>query len=89
MKLIGLECFPVTEDEAVELTIHHLRLAGVFFMNTPDDGGKALKDEARRIAHRYNKQFGLPEDFADLEDNGIAAFIDAMTAAAEAQKEKD
>lgn len=28
--------FSTTRDEAVELTIHHLRLAAMFFQNTPD-----------------------------------------------------
>lgn len=89
MKLINLECFPVTEDEAVEMTIHHLRLAAIFFMNTPEDLGHALKEEARRLAIRRNQQGGLPYDYADLADNGIAAFIEAMPAAAEVQKDND
>lgn len=86
-QLIGLDCFKVTEDEAVEMTIHHLRLAAMFFMNTPEDGGKALKEEIGRLRRRDNKQSKLPIDYVDAGDNGIAAFIDAITAAHEALKD--
>lgn len=50
---VGLDAFPVSSDEAVELTIHHLKLAAMFFMNTPDDGGEQLQEEiVRQIENR-------------------------------------
>ena len=40
----------VTRDEAVELVIHHLRLAAMFFEATPDDDAQQLHDEIMRIS---------------------------------------
>ncbi len=38
----------LTQDEATELCVHHLRLARIFFEVTPDDNGAALEEEIKR-----------------------------------------
>lgn len=77
--LLNLDMFPTTPDEAVELTIHHLRLAAMFFMNTPDDDGAALREEFSRLRRRQNIHEKLPEEYVSSSDFGIKMFIDEMT----------
>lgn len=79
-KPLKADLFKFDADEAVELTIHHLRLAAVFFLNTPEDNGAQLKAEFKRIMQRENKLEGLPNDFADDSANAGAAWINAMLA---------
>lgn len=51
---LGLDNLPrVTEDEALELCVHHLQLAACYAMNIPDDL-KAVLTEAERIVNRDN-----------------------------------
>lgn len=45
--------FKTTRDEAVELTIHHLRLAAMFFQNIPD-GTRA--EEKALLIEELNRQ---------------------------------
>lgn len=48
LKYLDSTGFRLSDDEATELCIHHLRLAAAFFMNTPHDGGAALDAEIIR-----------------------------------------
>lgn len=61
-QLYKADLFPFDQDEAVELTIHHLRLAAVFFMNTPDDAGKALVEELQRQRKRLEAAGEITND---------------------------
>jgi hypothetical protein len=45
---IQTDGYNTTPDEAVELCIHHLRLAAMFFEGTPDDKGLQLYGELQR-----------------------------------------
>lgn len=49
----GLE---VTRDEGVELMVHHLMLAALFFETTPDDKGDQIYEEiARRMTGQSSR----------------------------------
>lgn len=48
----GTDHLDITADEAVEYCVHHLRLALLFFQNTPEDQGAQLKEEFFRIMRR-------------------------------------
>ncbi len=50
-ELINTDSLKVTRDEATELCIHHLRLAGMFF-ESGSDNLKDFCDELDRIARR-------------------------------------
>ena len=39
----------VTKDEEVELCIHHLAMAAMYYEATPDDGNTQIKAEAERM----------------------------------------
>lgn len=68
----------VTGDEAVELCIHHLQLAAMFFMNTPGANTEALLfEELNRRVER------------DLNYPGLGAFITAICASYEADRARD
>lgn len=59
MKTVGLDAPRVTADEAVELCIHHLQLAAMYFEATPDDTEQLLT-EARRIMLREVPSYDTP-----------------------------
>lgn len=54
MDLLQLEGPKTTAAEATSMTVHHLMLAGMFFMNTPHDHGEALTAEIGRLARRLD-----------------------------------
>lgn len=49
MTTFGLDAPRTTRDEAVELCIHHLRLAWMYFDAVPDDGNSQLLEELSRV----------------------------------------
>lgn len=46
--ILNSDSIKCTEDEATELCIHHLNLAGLFFEMSPDDNNEALMEELER-----------------------------------------
>ncbi len=58
-KNIQTDGFRVTRDEAVELCIHHLRLAAMFFEAVPEDTTD-LKTECKRIFKAAEADIALP-----------------------------
>lgn len=53
-ELINIDAPPVTNDEAVELTAHHLSLAASYFEATPRDF-EQVKEEVLRILAAKNE----------------------------------
>lgn len=52
MERVGLDSLPaVTEDEALELCVHHLQLAAIYFNNVSHDI-EANLEEAKKIITR-------------------------------------
>lgn len=45
---INTDSFSITQDEAVELCAHHLRLAALFYQSTPEDAA-AVRQEILRL----------------------------------------
>lgn len=52
--LLGISNLEVTQDEAVELCLHHLALAATFFEATPDDNNTQIIEELNRRYHMSN-----------------------------------
>lgn len=80
---IGLDSLPpVTADEALELCVHHLQLAAIYYMNTGDDLESDVA-EARRIVLR-----DCPTFVDDPRWVGAEAFLRASHAQHEAAKRR-
>lgn len=56
MKTYGLDAPRTTNDEAVELCIHHLRLAWMFYDAVPEDGNRQLLEELSRVMKRSGEE---------------------------------
>lgn len=71
--LCGLDTLPrVTDDEAVELMVHHLDLAAIYYKNTPDDLA-AVETEVKRLMTRD------PPGFEGDAWAGALAFLRAIS----------
>lgn len=73
----------LTRDEALELTIHHLRLAGLFFELAPEgrDEEESLKICLSELARQ------VPID--DLQRPAMMAFLQVIVKRYEEAKEND
>lgn len=73
----------VSEDEAVELVVHHLLLAQMLFEATPDDMGEQLKEEIDRLF--------LRDDPRTQTGGSLAAYawVDKITEYYEEMKKDD
>jgi hypothetical protein len=68
--------FSTTQDEAVELTIHHLRLAAMFFQNIPD-GTRA--EEKILLIEELQRQIGKPfPGLANFDYRACESFINTI-----------
>jgi len=67
-KRLQTDGIAVTDDEAVELVIHHLRLAGMFFQNVPSE------NETLLLVEELNRQ--CPHE--DLNTPGYLGFINGI-----------
>ena len=47
--ILNTDGISVTEDEATEMCVYHLRMARVFFELVPDDGNVAIQEEIDRV----------------------------------------
>lgn len=74
----------VTPDEAVEHVVTHLRLAAMFFTNTPEDQGKAVEDEIERLAARETIGASMPPWY-----EAAISFNRSLAARFEQMKEDD
>lgn len=81
---LGLDAFPVTEDEAVELVVHHLKLAAMFFANTPEDKGRQLNEELRR-QFAPGRWIGFEEGYL----NACSIWVAELVAIYERDKEEN
>ena len=87
-RLVQPDMFKINEDEAVELVIHHLRMAAVFFQSTPEDSGQALVTEYERLVKRDNIDSKINELDVPVEWSAVRSFIKKINAAYE-QLKKD
>lgn len=60
MKRVSTDCFEVTCDEALELCLHHLKCAQLFFESGPESIFD-WRDEAKRILGRGIQGTKSPE----------------------------
>lgn len=84
MDRVGLDKLPpVTEDEALEICVHHLQLAAIYAQNVSEDLPAVLA-EAERIVCRDAPTYVKGNPFWE----GARAFLEASHEAHEALKEK-
>lgn len=80
---IESDSFNLSTDEAVEFTVHHLRLAALFFEATPEDAGEQLREEIERMAKLTNPAYRDPWVEA------ARAFVDRITHTFEGMRKAD
>ena len=81
---LGLDAPKCTRDEAVELFVHHVQLAAMYFLNAPEDpkAEQVMEELSRKMSH---PQSGGGDDY---ELPAARLFAMKLTEACEAMKKE-